>query len=273
MQSAMTNSARAQLYGVEMDAGNLYQISTADASLSLVGNTGIRFLGSLEYRPSNGFLYAIGSQLVDGRAAGSLYRINPANASTTLVGSLGPENVAEGGLVIAPNGTAYATGMNFSTNPWLFTINLDTAATTFVGTISGGDHDINGLAWRSDNVLVGLDRVTNSLLAINPTTAASSRIAAVSPIIGAAGGMASSGDFGYFATSGPDVNGATNSLYSFNLYSGAHSLIGSFAPTITSIFGISGIALVVPEPTSMSLAVLAVVPLLVRRRRSQVKTR
>jgi hypothetical protein len=67
-----------------------------------------------------------------------------------------------------------------------------------------------------------------------------------------------------------NFNGS-NSLYSFNLNGGAHTLIGTFAPTIAGV-GMSGLALVVPEPTSMTLAALAIVPLLVRRRRSQVKT-
>jgi Sulfatase-modifying factor enzyme 1 len=262
--AAVTNSARGQLYGVENDTGNLYRISTANAALSLVGNTGASLLGSLEYRPSNGFLYAIGSDpLNTGNTNGLLYRINPANASTTLVGSIGPEHVFEGGLVIAPDGTAYATNMNFNENPALFKINLDTAATTTVGIISGGGHDINGLAWRSDNMLVGLDRVTDSLLVINPSTAASSVIAAVSAPIGGVGGMAAIGDSGYFATG--NLSGS-NSLYSFNLNSGAHALIGNFAPTIAGI-GISGLALVVPEPASVTLAALAIVVALSLRNR------
>jgi uncharacterized protein DUF6923 len=262
--AAVTNSARGQLYGVENNTGNLYRISTANAALSLVGNTGASLLGSLEYRPANGFLYGIGSDpLNSGNGNGLLYRINPANASTTLVGSIGPEHVFEGGLVIAPDGTAYATNMNFNDNPALFRINLDTAATTTVGMISGGIHDINGLAWRSDNMLVGLDRVTNALLAINPATAASSMISVVSPPLGGVSGMAAIGDSGYFATG--NFNGS-NSLYSFNLNSGTHTLIGSFAPTVAGS-GISGLALVVPEPASVIFAALAIVPLFVRRRR------
>jgi len=268
--SAASNAAGGQLYGIEYDTGNLYQISTANAALSLVGNTGASLLGSLEYRPANGFLYGIGSDpLNTGNGNGLLYRINPANASTTLVGSIGPEHVFEGGLVIAPDGTAYATNMNFNDNLALFKINLDTAATTMVGIISGGGHDINGLAWRSDNMLVGLDRVTDSLLAINPSTAASSVIAAVSAPIGGVGGMAAIGDSGYIATG--NFNGS-NSLFSFNLNSGAHTLIGSFSPTIAGV-GISGLALVVPEPASLTLAALAIVPLLMMRRRLQTKTR
>jgi hypothetical protein len=262
--AAVTNSARGQLYGIEYDTGNLYRISTANAALTLVGNTGASLLGSLEYRPANGFLYGIGSDpLNTGNGNGLLYRINPANASTTLVGSIWPEHVFEGGLVIAPDGTAYATNMNFNDNPALFKINLDTAATTTVGIISGGSHDINGLAWRSDNMLVGLDRVTDCLLAINPSTAASSVIATVSAPIGGVGGMAAIGDSGYFATG--NFNGS-NSLYSFNLNSRAHALIGSFSPTIAGV-GIGSLALVVPEPASVTLVALAIVPLFVRRHR------
>ena len=261
--AAVSNATAAQLYGIEYDTGNLYRISTANAALTLVGNTGITNLGSLDYRPSDGLLYAIRNEFVVDHSVGSLYRINPANAAATLVGSLGPEQVGEGSLVIAPNGTAYAAQMGFSDNPTLFKLNLDTAVPTTIGLITGGFHDINGLAWRSDNMLVGLDRVTDSLLAINPSTAVSSVIAAVSAPIGGVGGMAAIGDSGYFATG--NFNGS-NSLYSFNLNSGAHALIGSFSPTIAGV-GIGSLALVVPEPASLSLAVLAIVPLFVRRRR------
>jgi len=240
------NAASAQLYAVDRDSQNLYTVSTSNAALTLVGNTG-QSLGSLEYRPSNGFLY--GFTLGSGA---QLYRINPANANTTLVGGLGGDFVFEGGLVLAPNGTAYATNKNNALAAQLFTIDLDSGATNLIGTISGGDHDINGLAWRSDGMLVGLDRETNSLLAINPASAASSVIAALAPTVGGIGGMAAVGNTGYFSTSGPggSVPGS-NQLYSFNLFTGAHALIGSFAGTIAGT-GIGGLALI-PEPTAGTL--------------------
>ena len=65
-------------------------------------------------------------------------------------------------LAFAPNGTAYGTNGDSAAIPQLFTINLTTGAATVIGTLSGGDHDINGLAYRSDGMLIGLDRVTNS---------------------------------------------------------------------------------------------------------------
>ena len=50
------HTAWAQLYAVDFASQNLYTVSTSNAALTLVGNTG-QSLGSLEYRPSNGFLY------------------------------------------------------------------------------------------------------------------------------------------------------------------------------------------------------------------------
>lgn len=248
--------AQAQiLYAADFTSQNLYRVSTTNAALTLVGNTGVS-LGSLAYRPSNGFLYGftVGSDA-------ALYRVNPANASTTFVGSLG-EFVFEGGMVIAPNGTVYAANKNTAATPTLFTINLDTGATTNVGVIPG-THDINGLAWRSDNMLVGLDRESNALLAINPSTAVSSVIAPLSITVGSLGGMAAIGDNGFFSNSPP----GSNSLFTFNLFTGANSLIGSFAPTITGA-GIGDLALVpVPEPSSGLLAATALAAFTYRRRK------
>ncbi len=100
-------------------------------------------------------------------------------------------------------------------------------------------------------MLVGLDRATNSLLAIDPATAVSSLITAVRPTVGAVGGMAAAGDTGYFATSGPGTAlPGSNELYSFDLFTGAHTLVGSFAPTISGT-GISGLA--IPEPATICL--------------------
>ena len=48
-------SAQANLIGVHYQSGNLYSISTLDASLSLIGNTGVAKLGSLELAP-DGYL-------------------------------------------------------------------------------------------------------------------------------------------------------------------------------------------------------------------------
>lgn len=123
-----------------------------------------------------------------------------------------------------------------------------------LGLIGSGQHDINGLAWRSDGQLVALDRVQNALLLIDPTTRATSVLASLGPTVGAVGGMVLSNDQGWFATSGPSgTDPGSNGLYAFDAFTGNYSLVGSFSPTITGT-GISGLAISVPEPSFAGFA-------------------
>jgi hypothetical protein len=76
------------------------------------------------------------------------------------------------------------------------------------------------------------------------------------------------GGVGYYNTSGPSSAApGSNQLYSFDLFSGQSTLIGGFGPIITGT-GISGLAAIVPEPSSVVLAVLGAVALLGRRCRA-----
>jgi hypothetical protein len=187
---------------------------------------------------------------------------------------LGVGFVFEGVLAFAPNGTAYGSNAGSAGAPQLFTINLTTGAATIIGTLAGS-HDINGMTWRSDGKLVALDRVSNSLLVIDPTTLAISTLAALGSAVGAVGGMTVDGTTAFFSTSGPGSIPGSNSLYTFDLFTGSFSLVGSFAPTITGT-GISGIAggasvAAVPEPASLTLAGVAAFGLLgyrLRRRKA-----
>jgi len=123
------------------------------------------------------------------------------------------------------------------------------------------------LGWRSDGKLVGLDRVSNSLLTIDPATAVSSVLAPLAPTVGGVGGMTVIADKGYFSTSGPgSVNPGSDSLYAFDAMTGSYSLIGSFLPTITGT-GISGLALV-PEPSAAMMGLVALGLWLVIRHRA-----
>lgn len=241
-------TARADLLGVDFNSGTLYSVSETNAALTPLGNTGITSFAAIEFAPS-GTLY--------GFTAGSstLYTINPLTAATSPVGPLGLSFVFEGGLAFAPNGTAYGTNSDSNVNPQLFSLNLTTGSATIIGTISGGNHDINGLAYRGDGNLIGLDRESNSLLVINPVTAASSVLNAVPTTVGAVGGMAVLNGVGYYNTGGPGGSiPGSNLLYSFDLFTGASTLVGSFAPTITGT-GISGLA-AIPEPDSIVLALV-----------------
>ncbi len=242
--------ASATLIGVDWDDGKLYNVSTSDASLSLIGPTGITQLSALEYAPG-GTLYAFSSGV-----QASLYTIDPVTATATLVGPLGMF-AFEGGIAFSPDGTAYAVSGGSVAAAQLLQLNLATGAATVVATLSGGPHDVNGLAWRSDGKLIGLDRTSNGLIVIDPATGATSLLATVATDIGATGGMAAVGGTGYFSTSGQgDVIPGSNNLYSFDLFTGAYAVVGGFVP-VTEGTGIGGLAMPIPEPSTLGMLLLS----------------
>jgi len=256
----------AMLLGIDWN-GNLYQISTNDASLAYIGNTGLDYHltdpdngpCSLECGP-DGALYCFTS-----REPSCLYVVDPETAQATtdvyLNTSITP---AEGGLAFASDGTAYGASLGSYGTPKLFTFDLLTGNVTNVCIVSGAN-DINGLAWRRDGKLVGLDHVTNSncatLLAIDPMTGDSSVIVELPFAVGRVSGMtAQEDDTGYFATGGHSGDDSgSNELYFFNLNSGAYKYIGSFSTNVipdcsTNVitsWGISGLALL-PGPQTVA---------------------
>jgi hypothetical protein len=239
-----------ELFGVEYESRNLYRISAVDASLTLVGSTGVtglRHFGSLEFSPT-GTLYGFTTS-----DFGALYKIDPGTSKATFVGNLDNEDISEGGLAFSPDGSAYGTDAGFD---GLFTtIDLNTGHATAHGV---GGYDINGLAWRNDGMLIGLDGAGNQLIVINPDTAAVSILAPVTAHIGAVGGMTAIGSTGYFCTTGPNAPfdyAGSNELYSFDLFTGEQTLIGKLPNNIP--FGISGLAArPVPEPEAFAMALL-----------------
>ncbi len=268
------NSAAAQLVGIDRDTGNLYEIATSDASLSLIGSTGIAapgpYLGSLEFA-ADGFLYGVTTSA--NAALPTLYRINPTNAATVPVGTLGV-SAFEGGLTFDGQGTAYATNSGTSGSALLYTLNMGTGAAAIVGTLAiagpGGTsisagYDINGLGTRSDGMLVGIDRVSNSLLLIDPTTALTTLLAPLGPTAGGIGGLVVNGNVGYFVTAGVNADTpGTNELYSFDPFTGAHTAIGMFDNN-QIVNGFSGLAYI-SEPASVALLAFGALAMLRRRK-------
>ncbi len=254
------------LVGVEEDTGDFYAISTTNASLQLIGHSGIENLGALEFNPNDGFFYGF----TTGETSATLYRFEiPASLDTVSATPVGPLGVAafEGGLVFAPDGTAYAVNGGV-TVPSLLTLNLTTGQATVVASLDGR-HDLAGLAWRSDNLLTGLDSTDNDLLAISPANAAFTKIDDIAPLIGGVGGMALLDGVGYFVTAGPlagpsGQSPGSNELFSFDPLTGEHFFVGSFEDFILGS-GFSGLS-VVPEPASLTLLGLACLCLGLRRR-------
>jgi hypothetical protein len=257
ISGSTTGTANAGLLGIDFDTGTLYSVSTANAALTLIGSNGRNF-GEIEFSPS-GTLYGFTTG-----SASTLYTINPSTAAATPIGPLGLSFVFEGGLAFSPGGIAYGTNGGALGADQLFTINLATGSATVVGTLSGGDRDINGLAYRSDGQLIGLDRITNALVVIDPATAAVTLLAAVPSTVGGAGGMTVLNGIGYYSTSGPGgLVPGSNTLYSFDLFTGASTPIGNFNGVITGT-GISGLAGSVPEPGTIVLVSIGALALLFR---------
>jgi hypothetical protein len=247
-----------ELLAVRFEDGALYRASTVDGSLTPTIPTAQSFVGALEMSPADGFVYGFTAEQI-------LFRFHPTTFELEVLGKL-DQFLVEGGLAFAPDGTAYAATGGSAKTPQLYRLNVNTLAMTLVGTISGGAHDINGLAWRADGTLVGTDRESNSLITIDPTTAASSALAPLTPLVGAVGGMAVLDGVGYLATGTPgSTTPGSNELWRFDLFTGQHARVGSFAPTIGfPSVGISGLA-AIPEP-SLSAFVIGV-HLAARRRR------
>src|SRR6056297_993396 len=158
------------LYGMTFD-GNLYSVSTTDASSTRIGQSQIGgVLSGLEYNATTGQLIALTTG--NDQTASNLFQINPQDASATLIGPTGWPGLYEGGLKFAPTGELYA--LNGSDGPSDFSeslLRIDplTGAATRVVRLTNNNLELNGLAW-TDVGLVGIDDTSDQLLRIDITT-------------------------------------------------------------------------------------------------------
>jgi hypothetical protein len=268
---SFSSKASAVVLGCDL-AGNLYNVNTSNASLSLIGNTGLTGLGSIEFA-ADGTLYG----MTAGNQAG-LYRIDKTTGASTLVGAFGKGVWFDGGLAFGPDGTCYCVNYSLSVAPSLYSINLSNGVATNLGQL-GTNHAITGLSWRSDGRLVAYDDITSSFIAIDPSTANIASTIGLNVSPGIIGGMTTDRISGtsYFATgAGPALSSSlfgSNSLYSFDLFTGANNYIGSFSNFQNMVAGgISGLAAdPAPEPATLGLLGLGLVAVAIKRRKKLQK--
>jgi hypothetical protein len=249
--AAVGHRARADLIGVDWDTGDLYSISQTTAAKTLIGSTGVANFADIGFSPGGtlyGFTVTTNAQL---------YSINPTTAAATLIGPLNAGFVFEGALAFNSAGTAYGMNEGSADASQLFTINLTTGAATLLGVVSGAG-DINGMAFRSDGMIVALDEIAGDLALINPTTLTETFLAALPSTAGGLGGLVIENGVGYYVTAGAEAGGS-DSLYSFDPFTGVSTLIGSLGDSDN---GISGLAFeaganppppATPEPASLAL--------------------
>lgn len=255
-------AAHSQLIGIDYDTGTLYDISATTANVSVRALTTLNGAADLAYGP-DGRHYAFSS----GPNA-EWYTLNINNGAKTSIGGMGLPFLFEGALTFDPNGLGYGTNVGEAENPQMFTINRMTGVSTIVGSIGFLPHDINGMVWRSDGKLAGIDRETNSFVVFTPdgnTVVTVRTYGAGEPLLGEVGGMCMYNGEAYFVTGGRDsAIPGNNSLYKVNLETGAPTLVGVLNG-ITGT-GISGLT-VVPEPTTIIALGASGLLLATRRRR------
>ncbi|MEM1449241.1 MAG: hypothetical protein AAF957_09580 [Planctomycetota bacterium] len=231
-----TSLAQSSLVGVELFTNDVYRLDVGTGVTTRIGTvTGVNAdVGSIGRAPDGNYY-----GLTTGSSS-TLYRIDPVTWSATLLAPLGMFSF-EGGIAISPSGDAWVVNGGSAGSPFLYEADLATGTTTLVGPLSGGSHDINGMAYRSDGMLIGLDRVTNAIVEIDPGTAALTVLSPVSDIVGAAGGVTIEAGVGHFATAGTTTTlPGTNSLFRFDPITGVSTLVAPFTGDMTAN-GFSGL--------------------------------
>lgn len=266
---AGTSAARgATLYATGENPNILYSINTVAGVITPVGAYSLTSqqdevaIGGLEFSPS-GVLYgvSIGSM-------GRLYTMNIANGQATNVG-LTNQFSYEGGLSFDPtNGTAYMVNGNTSANPALSTIDVNTGLATKVGIIGGGSHDFDGLAFSPSGQLYGLDRITNSLWAIDKANPSGPGTVQIGGGLGAGVNLGAVGGMTYDAMTGVywGYASGSKSLFTVDVVTGLATVVQTFDGPNDPVLWSLASPNVIPEPASLAM-LLAGATLCIRRRR------
>ncbi len=269
LMACSTAAHGATLYATGENPDTLYSINTVAGTItpignySLVSNADEVAIGGLEFGP-NGVLYgvSIGS-------LGRLYTLNLANGQATNVG-LTNQFSLEGGLAFDPTtGVAYTVNGGTSSSPGLATINLVTGNATKIGAIGTTPHDFGGLAFSPSGQLFGLDRITNSLWAIDKANPSGPGTVQIGAGLGGGVSMGSVGGMTYDAQTGVywGYASTTKAIFTVNVLTGAATIVQQFnAPGDPVLWSLASPNFI-PEPASLAMLAIGAAVCIRRRRR------
>lgn len=159
-------SPSGELFASEDSGGDIYRINVATGAATLVGNTGLDFLGNsgLAFR-SDGTLFLITDG--GGEDGARLYTVNTATGAATVVGDLTLDTLSS--IAFAPDGTLFAIDPD---NDFLVTINPTTAAISNVGVLGLGVaiDDQQGLDFDSSGTLFLMSENPFAVYTVDTTT-------------------------------------------------------------------------------------------------------
>jgi hypothetical protein len=223
-------------YYVADDAGKLWRVNVTSGATTLIGNMGL-VLFDIAFSP-NGDLYGVSSS--------SLYQVDSNNGGTTLIGSLGLPSPAASGLAFRSDGILFLADAPTVSSGTLYTVDTSTGLASSVGPIgyaSNGDLAFDS----SGNLFMAASNFTTqfNLVSVNSTTGNGS-------IIGPHGfGSLPAIDF-----VGADLIGVNRvgQIITLNTTTGVGQLVTTTSPLIAA----TGASYLVPEPGTISLAMIAV---------------
>lgn len=199
-------------------SGTAYAIDSATGTSAPLGGTGFGSINSMAKSPS-GVLYAMAGY----GSSNSLITIDPATGAGTLVGTTSLTSVR--GLAFDAAGTLYAANDSSGTGIGLddiYTVDTSTAVATLVG--STGWYGIQGLAY-AGGTLYAWETGSGSgfgegLMTVSTSTGAATD---VNPAVGGSGSEVQT----ICASSGGQIYGARDGLYTVDSATGVTALIGS----------------------------------------------